>query len=275
MKIVLFGLTVTSSWGNGHATTFRSLLKALAARGHVIDFIEKDVEWYRNNRDLTSPTFCTVHLYEEWNQASARLLAIARDADVIVVGSYFPDTIAAMGALVAQGSKTIVFYDIDTPITLAALEADGRTDYLTAALIPSFAAYLSFSGGPALQTLEQTFGARKTVVFCCSVDPDLYRPIPPQARFACDLSYLGTYAIDRQSKLMQLLNAPAALLTESTFRVAGPLYPHDVAWQPNVLREQHVAPPDQSSLLQLFPLYVEPHARRHDRCRVFALGASV
>ena len=147
MKIVLFGLTVTSSWGNGHATTFRSLLKALAARGHMIDFIEKDVEWYRNHRDLPSPTFCTVHLYEEWNEASARLLAIARDADVIVVGSYFPDTIAAVEALLAHGSAPVVFYDIDTPVTLAALKANGRTDYLTAALIPDFACYLSFSGG--------------------------------------------------------------------------------------------------------------------------------
>lgn len=244
MKIVLFGLTVTSSWGNGHATTFRSLLKALAARGHMIDFIEKDVEWYHNHRDLPSPTFCTVHLYEEWNEASARLLAIARDADVIVVGSYFPDTIAAVEALLAHGSAPVVFYDIDTPVTLAALKADGRTDYLTAALIPDFACYLSFSGGPALETLEQTFGARKTALFCCSVDPDLYRPIAPQERFACDLSYLGTYASDRQSKLMQLLNAPAALFPERTFRVAGPLYPDDVAWQPNVLRDQHVAPPD-------------------------------
>ena len=244
MKIVLFGLTVTSSWGNGHATTFRSLLKALAARGHVIDFIEKDVQWYRNNRDLPSPTFSAVHLYQEWNEAAARLLAIARDADVIVVGSYFPDTIAAVNALMAQAFAPIVFYDIDTPVTLAGLVADGRTDYLTAALIPCFAAYLSFSGGPALQTLEQVFGARKTVVFCCSVDPDLYRPIAPQARFACDLSYLGTYAIDRQRKLMELLNAPAGLLPSRTFRVAGPLYPDDIGWQPNVLRDEHVAPPD-------------------------------
>ena len=244
MKIVVFGLTVTSSWGNGHATTFRSLLKALSARGHVIEFIEKDVEWYRNNRDLPSPDFCSVHLYEEWLGASAGLLAIASDADVIVVGSYFPDAIALTEALMSRRSAPVLFYDIDTPITLAALQATGQMQYLTTKLVSCFAAYLSFSGGPALATLEQSFGARKAIAFFCSVDADLYHPIAPQTRFACDLSYLGTYASDRQARLMELLDAPAALLPERSFRVAGPLYPAGVPWQNNVLRHPHVAPPD-------------------------------
>ena len=244
MKIVVFGLSVTSSWGNGHATTFRSLLKALHACGHEIHFVEKDVEWYRNHRDLPEPSFCIVHTYESWVDEAARLLSLTADADVVVVGSYFPDAIVAVEALLGRASAPLLFYDIDTPITLAALESVGRTDYLTAALIPSFAAYLSFSGGPALTTLEQNFHARRAIAFFCSVDPDLYHPMPPQPRFACDLSYLGTYAQDRQAKLMQLLNTPAALLPEASFRVAGPLYPVDLVWQANVHHTPHVAPPD-------------------------------
>ena len=81
MKIVFYGLTITSSWGNGHATTYRSLCKALAARGHHINFIEKDVEWYRSNRDLPSPTYCSVHLYDSWEDSAGTLLALAKDAD--------------------------------------------------------------------------------------------------------------------------------------------------------------------------------------------------
>ena len=90
MKIVVYGLSVTSSWGNGHATTYRSLLRALARRGHAITFVEKDVEWYRNHRDLAAPDFCEVVLYDDWPVEESRLLGLARDADAVVVGSYFP-----------------------------------------------------------------------------------------------------------------------------------------------------------------------------------------
>jgi spore maturation protein CgeB len=244
MKIVVFGLTITSSWGNGHATTYRSLLKALAKRGHTIDFVEKDVEWYRSNRDLPQPDFCSVHLYDDWGANSALLLALANEADVVVIGSYFPDARVATAAVAEHASCPILFYDIDTPITLAALRAQGGTDYLQAADIPAYAAYLSFTAGPALRELEQRFGARRAVPFFCSVDPDLYQPTTQRDDFACDLSYLGTYAADRQPKLMHLLDEPAELLPASHFLVAGPQYPEAIHWKPNVRRIIHVPPPD-------------------------------
>ena len=245
MKIVVFGLTITSSWGNGHATTYRSLLKALARRGHHITFVEKDVEWYRSNRDLPKPEFCTVRLYESWERDFALLLAASSDADVVVVGSYFPDAIAATSALLAAVRCPILFYDIDTPITLHELRRCGRTNYLTATLIPHYAAYLSFTGGPALRELEEAFRAQRAIAFYCSVDPDLYRPVARRAEFTCDLSYLGTYAADRQPKLMRLLDDAAALDPQQRFLVAGPQYPdHAIHWQRNVRRLVHVPPRD-------------------------------
>ena len=244
MKIVLFGLTVTSSWGNGHATTYRALLKALAARGHVLVFIEKDVAWYRSHRDLPEPEFCSVALYRSWEAESFALLRLTGDADVIVIGSYFPDAVVAMEALLEVASAPILFYDIDTPVTLAAFKAAGSAEYLAAEMIPHFAAYLSFTGGPALAELEQTYGARRALAFYCSVDAELYRATPVQPRFRCDLSYLGTYATDRQEKLMELLDAPAAILRERIFRVAGSQYPADTRWQTNVLYTAHVPPAD-------------------------------
>jgi spore maturation protein CgeB len=244
MKIVVYGLSITSSWGNGHATTYRSLLKALARRGHAIVFVEKDVPWYRDHRDMPQPGFCSVELYEDWAAEEARLLGLATDVDAVVVGSYFPDAIAASRALFARVKSPVLFYDIDTPITMAGLRADGKMAYLEAKLIPQYAAYLSFTSGPTLVELRERFGARKAEALLCSVDPDLYRISAVRPEFACDLSYLGTYAADRQGKLTGWLNAGAERLPAQSFLVAGPQYPTDLAWAANVRRLDHVAPAD-------------------------------
>ncbi|MBV8674753.1 MAG: glycosyltransferase, partial [Acidobacteriaceae bacterium] len=242
MKIVIYGLTITSSWGNGHATTYRSLIKALARKGHRVQFIEKDVEWYRSNRDLPDPEFCTLRLYEDWAAERTTLMRAAADADAIVIGSYFPDAIAMTKALLDAGYGPLLFYDIDTPITLAQLRQRGATEYLDASYIPYYAVYLSFTGGPALRELEHRFGSPRATPLYCSVDPDLYRPVAPVAQYLCDLSYLGTYAADRQPKLRQLLNGAAALQPSHRFIVAGAQYPKGIEWRSNVQRMIHVYP---------------------------------
>lgn len=241
MKIVIYGLTITSSWGNGHATIYRSLAKALARKGHVIQFVEKDVEWYHNHRDLPEPEYCTVRPYEEWGREARELVALASDADAVLIGSYFPDAIAATRALVNADYGPILFHDLDTPITISQLREQGRTPYLDLSLIPLYDAYLSCTGGPALGELEGEFGASWAVPFYCSVDADLYRPASECLEFQCDLSYLGTYARDRQAKLMQLLNEPARLLPDRRFIVAGPQYPGEIPWQSNVGRMIHLS----------------------------------
>ena len=247
MKIVIYGLSITSSWGNGHATTYRSLCKALHARGHQIVFVEKDVEWYRNNRDLPSPVYCEVRLYERWEDEAAQLVALAEDADAIVIGSYFCDAIMATQQLLHAGNGPLLFYDIDTPITMSALRSAGRCEYLDAASIPHFAAYLSFTGGPVLQELEERFRSPRAVPFYCSVDTDAYTVTPLRKEYRCDLSYLGTYAADRQPKLMHLLNGAACLLPQAKFLVAGPLYPAETIFQSNVRQITHLPPPEHPS----------------------------
>jgi spore maturation protein CgeB len=244
MKIVFYGLTITSSWGNGHATTYRSLIKALAKRGHTVHFVERDVEWYRDNRDLPNPEFCTVQLYQQWGQSARALVDVAKDADAIVIGSYFAEAKPLTAELLAQSPAPLLFYDIDTPITIAQLRAQGKTEYIDASMIPQFAAYLSFSGGPTINELEQDFGSPWAVPFYCSVDPELYRPTQCRDEFCCDLSYLGTYAADRQMKLMQLLGGAANLLPGRRFIVAGPQYPKGTVWGPDVDRMIHVSPPE-------------------------------
>jgi len=242
MKLVVFGLALSSSWGNGHATTFRSLLRALAERGHRIVFYERDLYWYRNNRDLPRPDFCELRLFDEWHAVLPAVRRELRDADVALVGSYFPAGAAAIDDVLASPCPVKGFYDIDTPITVAALRGQGATDYLRAGQVPDFDLYFSFTGGPLLRELEQRFGARRALPLYCSFDPERYRRVPQRERFTCDLSYMGTYAADRQPKLEALLVEPARRLPQQRFLVAGPQYPRRVKWPKNVKRIHHLNP---------------------------------
>ena len=244
MKIVIYGLTITSSWGNGHATTFRSLAKALSARGHTIHFVEKDAEWYRNNRDLPEPAFCSVQLYSDWKGGRTAILGASEDADAIVIGSYFPDAIALTRELLDLDRGPLLFYDIDTPVTMAHLRRDGRTEYLEGSFIPRYDAYLSFTGGPTLRELQEDFGSPLAVPLYCSVEVESYKPTSSREAFRCDLSYLGTYASDRQPKLQKFMGRAAELAPYRKFLVAGSQYPNGTVWGPNVGRMVHVAPPE-------------------------------
>ena len=242
MKIVIFGLSITSSWGNGHATTFRALARALHRRGHRIVFFEKDVEWYSSNRDLPEPEFCRVRLYEEWDSVRELARRELADADVAMVGSYFPDGIKAIDLMLESNVAVKTFYDIDTPITVAKLKESGATDYLRGDQVAGFDVYFSFTGGPMLREIESRLGAPKAAPLYCSVDPEKYRRFPVAKRYACEMSYMGTYAPDRQPKLEELLCGTAELLPERRFVVAGPQYPKSVKWPANVRRIMHLNP---------------------------------
>lgn len=242
MKIVAFGLSITSAWGNGHATTFRALFEALHRRAHDITFYEKNVEWYASNRDLPEPPYCKLRLYENWSEIAAEARRELGDADVGLVGSYFPDGIRAIEELIESRAGVKTFYDIDTPISIAGLRQNGKTEYLDAKQVSGFDVYFSFTGGPMLREIESRFGARTAVPLYCSFDPREYRRFQTNKRFACDLSYMGTYAPDRQAKLGELLVRPAEQLPEMKFIVAGPQYPKEIRWPKNVRRIVHLNP---------------------------------
>jgi spore maturation protein CgeB len=240
MKLVVLGLSLSSSWGNGHATTYRALLKAFAARGHAILFLERDVPWYAANRDLAEPDFCRLHHYSSLGELDAWRSAIA-DADAVIVGSYVPEGVA-VGSYVQHVARGVTaFYDIDTPVTLARLEG-GDCDYLSPGLIPFYDLYLSFTGGPTLDRLERRYGSPAARPLYCSVDPEAYPALETPGRW--DLSYLGTYSADRQPALDRLLIEPARRLPHLRFVVAGPQYPKDIEWPANVERIEHVPPAD-------------------------------
>lgn len=242
MKIVICGLSITSSWGNGHATTFRALTRALHDRGHEIVFFERDVEWYASNRDLPDPDFCKVELYTNWKEIAPKVRVHFSEADVVVVGSYFPDGIAAIFEMLDSNARVKCFYDIDTPITIAKLRNCVSTEYLLAEQVPGFDVYFSFTGGPMLREIERRFGATHAVPLYCSFDPERYHRHPVTKRFSCDLSYMGTYAPDRQPKVEEFLCGPARTLPRHRFLVAGPQYPRSVRWPETVRRINHLNP---------------------------------
>jgi spore maturation protein CgeB len=239
LNIVILGLSITSSWGNGHATTYRGLAQELQKRGHRVTFLERDLEWYASNRDLPNPPYCQTHLYGSLAELESDFLTTIKSADVVIVGSYVLDGVA-VGEWVTRSAQGVTcFYDIDTPVTLASLER-GRKDYISREIIGRYDLYLSFTGGPTLKRLENEFGAQRARPLYCSVDPNLYFPETQPIRW--ELGYLGTYSPDRQPTLQRLLIDAARQWAAAKFVVAGPQYPSTLEWPGNVERVVHLPP---------------------------------
>ena len=239
MKVVILGLSITSSWGNGHATTFRGLVRELVRRGHDLTFLERDQPWYAANRDLPDPPWGRTVLYGSVDELRERHADAVRDADLVIVGSYVTEGVA-VGDWVQQEANGIkAFYDIDTPVTLAKI-ARGDHEYLHPRQIPGYDLYLSFTGGPTLQRLEQEFGSPRARALYCSFDPALYFPEPQPLRW--DLGYMGTYSDDRQPSVEAFLLGAARAHPQGRFIVAGPQYPGTEHWPANVTHQPHLPP---------------------------------
>jgi spore maturation protein CgeB len=243
LRLVFLGLSLSSSWGNGHATTFRGLLKALSDRGHEVLFLERDVPWYAAHRDLIEPSFCRLSFYRSTDDLNRFRSAIS-DADAVIVGSYVPDGVA-VGRTVQNWARGVTaFYDIDTPVTLAKLDR-GDFEYLSPDLIPSYDVYFSFTGGRILDRLVSYYGSPAARALYCSVDPEVYPKLEREKRW--HLSYLGTYSPDRQPTVERLLIEAALRAPHLRFAVAGPQYPKDLRWPSNVERIEHVPPTEHAA----------------------------
>jgi spore maturation protein CgeB len=243
VKITVFGLTISSSWGNGHATPYRAIIRALDRLGHEVHFFEKDVPYYSSRRDFDSCNYCRLTLYSQWSEVREQALSVADASDVVVTASFLPEGAQINDEVLELARPLHVFYDLDTPVTLKKM-GDAGVDYLRPGQLPGFDLVLSFTGGPILRELEENYGARVVRPLYGCVDPDDYLRAEPGRDFVCDLSYMGTYSADRQEKLNELLLEPARRNHEKTFLLAGSLYPWHWQWPANVRRIEHVAPAD-------------------------------
>lgn len=254
MKLVFFGLTISSSWGNGHATLLRGLFKALTARGHEIVFFERDVPYYAAHRDLVESPHIKLHLYNDWSDMLTTACRALAEADVAVVTSYCPDGIQATGLVALSNVKLRVFYDLDTPVTLEALEHGEQLSYIGPRKLHDFDLVLSYTGGAALTALQDRLGARRVIPLYGSVDPEIHHPACSLSGYQADLSYLGTYAADRQQQLDQLFIQVARALPDKRFVVGGSKYPGDFPWRQNIWYVQHVAPSAHAAFFCSSPL---------------------
>jgi len=241
LKITIFGLTISSSWGNGHATPYRAIVRALARRGHQVTFFEKDVEYYYWRRDFAQLDYCKLVLYSSWEDLRRKALAETSESCAVIVGSYCPDGARIADEVLALDGPLHIFYDLDTPITLANMQ-HGDLDYLRRDQVGAFDLYLSFTGGDILRELEGRWGARMARALYGCVDPEVHARVAMLEKYRCDLSYMGTYATDRQHKVEELFVRPARLMQTASFVLAGSLYPRGWVWPSNVKRFDHVAP---------------------------------
>jgi spore maturation protein CgeB len=243
MKFVVFGLTISSSWGNGHATLWRGLMKALTSLGHTVVFFEKEVPWYAINRDLWEMwDGAELVLYSDWEDVAGRARREVGSADVAIVTSYCPDGRAASAVVLDHASGERLFYDLDTPVTLARFEQGEQVGYLPEQGLGDFDLVLSYTGGQALRQLRSLLGARRAAPLYGHVDHYWHRPAPHEDWYAADLSYLGTYATDRQDGVERLLIEPARQRPERAFLVGGSAYPGDMEWPENVRKLEHIPP---------------------------------
>ena len=237
LKIVVCGLTITSSWGNAHAGIYRSLLGALLERGHSVLFLEREAPWYSGHRDLTGPLYAATRFYSSVDELKSRFALDVAEADLVVVGSYVPDGIEVGRWVTKTAGSATAFYDIDTPMTIGHV-AQGDCDYLDGELMALFDVYLSLTGGPLLEEIVHVYGARAVKPLYCSVDEKLYRPMPIEREW--DLGFLGGYRADRQRTLEEFFLRPAHMWPEGWFAIAGAQYPPDTQWPQNVDRVKHL-----------------------------------
>lgn len=244
MKLIVFGLTLSSSWGNGHATLWRGLIRALSRAGHEVIFFERDVPYYAAHRDLASADEPGLFLYDAWDSIRGIARVELSDADAAVVTSYCPDARAATDLLLQEGgSLTRVYYDLDTPVTLARLRAGEQVSYLPQQGLADFDLVLSFTGGRALDEMSSRLGARRARALYGHVDPQSHFPVTAHGVPRAHLSYLGTYAADRQAALGKLFLEPARRHPDKRFVIGGSGYPPGFPWLDNIWFLQHVPPP--------------------------------
>jgi spore maturation protein CgeB len=242
MKLVVFGLSVSSSWGNGHATLWRGLIRGLNTLGHRVVFFERNLPYYAAHRDLSELPGGRLVLYPDWSSALPTVRAELADADVAMVTSYCPDGVPAAEAVIDAELELRVFYDLDTPVTLERLRAGLAVPYIGSRGLVDFDLVLSYTGGAALEALQEQLGARRVAPLYGSVDPDIHYPVPPVDGYRADLSYLGTYAEDRQQALVSMFVETARRLPARRFLLGGAQYPVGFPWADNIYFVRHLPP---------------------------------
>ena len=222
MRFAFFGSSLVSAYWNGAATYYRGLLRALAARGHAIHFFEPDAFDRQSHRDMADPDWAKVTVFPPDLPSMQRALDDAADADVVVkfsgVGVLDRELEHAVADL-RRPDRIAIFWDVDAPATLDAMAADA-SDPLRR-LIPRYDAVLTYGGGDGVVSAYRRSGARLCQPIYNAVDPETHHPVPPEERFAADLSFLGNRLPDREARVEEFFLDAAARLPDRRFLLGG------------------------------------------------------
>ena len=221
LQIAFFGSSLVSAYWNGAATYYRGLIRALATRGHTIAFYEPDAYGRQAHRDIADPPWARVVVYSGSDPAAAlRAVDEAAYADVVVkasgVGVHDELLEAAVASLRAPG-RTVIFWDVDAPATLERLAAD-PADPL-ARLIPEFDLVFTYGGGDPVVAAYTEHGAARCVPIYNALDPDTHHPVPPDPKFAADLTFVGNRMPDREARVETFFTSVARTVPDRRFLV--------------------------------------------------------
>ena len=222
MRIAFYGSSLLSSYWNGAATYYRGMLSELARRGHRVTFYEPDAFDRQQHRDMDPPDWAEVRVYPVTETALREVIAEAANADVVVKASgvgVFDDALLDGVMAAARPEAIRIFWDVDAPATLAELRA--ATGHPLHRALPLLDLVLTYGGGPPVVEAYQVFGARRCVPIYNALDPATHHPVPPDPRFAADLSFLGNRLPDREARVEEFFLRPAALLPGRCFLIGG------------------------------------------------------
>lgn len=249
MRISFLGSSLVSAYWNGACTYYRGIVRALDARGHRVTFYEPDAFERQAHRDIDDPEWARVVVYEPRDEAAVRaVVAEAADADVVVKASGVGVFDGVLEAAVAEldGRAARVFWDVDAPATLAALEADPESPLRE--LVGAFDLVLTYGGGDPVVARYAALGARACVPVYNALDPETHHPAPPRPELACDLAFLGNRLPDREARVEELFFATAASLPGRSFLLGGSGWEDRVGGLANVRHLGHVAPGEHNAL---------------------------
>jgi spore maturation protein CgeB len=222
MNISFFGSSLVSAYWNGACTYYRGLLKELARLGHRITFYEPDAYDRQKHRDIADPDWARVVVYPATDEGWRRALEQgAREADLLVKASGVGVFDAELEAALPHASTRAVrvYWDVDAPATLEALQADPA--HVLHDALPSYDMVLTYGGGDPVVRGYRRAGARICVPIYNALDPETHHPVPRDPDFACGLSFLGNRLPDREARVEEFFLKAASLCPEREFLLGG------------------------------------------------------
>ncbi|HKO15338.1 MAG TPA: glycosyltransferase [Gemmatimonadaceae bacterium] len=241
LRIAFFGSSLVSAYWNGAATYYRGIVRALHERGHRVTFYEPDAYERQAHRDIPDPSWARVEVYPgEGVDGVHRALERAQGADLVVKASgvgVFDELLERDVLALRRPGTLVAFWDVDAPATLDRVHANPADPFLP--LVPCYDLVFTYGGGDPVVNAYLALGARACVPVYNALDPSTHHPAAAEARFACDLGFLGNRLPDREARVEEYFLRAAALLPTRRFLLGGNGWA-DKPVPPNVTALGHV-----------------------------------